>query len=196
MMPGPINPRLKAGKVYRTSDLRRWSTNPSRTARRLVREGELTCLAKGLYFHPKRSRFGAVPPDTIGILRAFLKNTPFLITGPDLWSELNLGATAIFPQILVYNTKRSGVFTIAGRSFLLRRIPFPPNPPVEWFIIDLIEHSDMAGISPETIRQSLEEALQSGRFNAEKLQMMSSKYAKKRTRALIENAIGGSTGAA
>ena len=152
-MPSPIKPRLTSGKVYRTIELSKWSTNPSRTAQRLVREGELTYLAKGLYYRPRQSKFGKVPPEHEELLRAFLHNNRFLITGPDLWTELGLGATAIFPHILVYNTRRSGYFNLGRRTYYLRRIPFPTNPPVEWFVIDLIEHYDMAGVSLETIEE-------------------------------------------
>ena len=55
-------PELAPGRVYRTRDLGRWSANPPRLAKRLVRSGELVPLAHGLFAHPKRGRFGTVPP--------------------------------------------------------------------------------------------------------------------------------------
>ncbi len=188
-MPAAINPELSPGGVYRTLDLSVWSSNPSRTADRLVREGELVYLAKGLYYHPRRSKFGVPPPDHEQILRAFLKDDRFLITGPDLWTELGLGATALFPHLLVYNTRRSGYFHLGGRSFYLRRIPFPDNPPAEWFVVDLIEHHAMAGVSLETIRENLIEALQEDRFNRDLLTQMGTRYGKKQTRRLLLDAI-------
>ena len=188
-MPSPIKPRLTPGKVYRTFELSRWSTNPSRTAQRLVREGELTYLAKGLYYRPRQSRFGKVPPEHEELLRAFLHNNRFLITGPDIWTELGLGATAIFPHILVYNTRRSGYFNLGGHAYYLRRIPFPANPPVEWFVVDLIEHYDMAGVSLETIEENLKKALRANRFNKELLHHMGTRFGKKSTRSLIGQAI-------
>ncbi len=191
-MPAPIKPRLTSGKVYRTIDLSKWSKNPSRTARRLVREGELTFLAKGLYYRPRQSRFGKVPPENEELLRAFLHNNRFLITGPDLWTELGLGATSVYPHLLVYNTRRSGYFNLGGRIFNLRRIPFPANPSAEWFVVDLIEHSDMAGVSLDTIEESLKEALRANRFNKGLLSQMGTRFGKKRTRLLIEQAINAS----
>ena len=45
-------------------------------------------------------------------------------TGSEHWNALGLGTTAVFPAKLVYNTKRSGEFTLGGRRFLLRRVGF------------------------------------------------------------------------
>ena len=61
-MPAAIRPKLKAGKVYRTSELARFGTNPPRIAKRLVSEGQLRPLAHGLFVHPEISKFGEVPP--------------------------------------------------------------------------------------------------------------------------------------
>ncbi|MFC1529570.1 hypothetical protein ACFL6R_02525 [Gemmatimonadota bacterium] len=185
-MPAAINPRLSPGAVYRTSDLSKWASNPSRTADRLVREGELVYLTKGLYYRPRMSRFGKVPPDHQKLLRAFLKDDRFLITGPEFWTELGLGATAVFSHTLVYNTKRSGYFNLGGRAYYLRRIPFPVHPPAEWFVVDLIEHYDMAGVSIEMLKDKLANALREARFNRKLLSQMGNKYGKKRTRKLIE----------
>lgn len=191
-MPTPTKPRLSSGKVYRTNDLSRWNTNPSRMAQRLVREGELTYLTKGLYYRPRQSRFGEVPPKREELLRAFLHNNRFLITGPELWTELGLGATAVFPYVLAYNTKRSGYFNLGGRTYYLRRIPFPANPSAEWFIVDLIEHYDMAGVSLDVIEKNLGKALRANRFNKELLSQMGANYGKMRTRSLIEQTINDS----
>ncbi|MFC1539912.1 hypothetical protein ACFL41_00315 [Gemmatimonadota bacterium] len=188
-MPAAINPRLTSGMVYRTSDLSKWTTNPSRTADRLVREGELVYLAKGLYYRPRLSRFGQLPPDHKKLLRAFLKNDQFLITGPVLWAELGLGATAAFAHTLVYNTRRSGYFDLGGRKYYLRRIPFPTDPTTEWFVIDLIEHHDMAGISLEEISENLIDALRNNRFDRGLLTRMGARYGKERTRRILEEAI-------
>ncbi len=99
-MPTKAQPRFEPGKVYRTRDLRTWGANPTRLARRLVEEGELRPLAHGLFYHPKRSRFGAVPPEDAEVMRGFLSNEDFVLTGSPYWNALGLGAQAGKPRAL------------------------------------------------------------------------------------------------
>jgi len=140
-------PDLEPGRAYRTREFRRWGANPTRLARRLVGEGKLREAAHGLFYAPFRSRFGDAPASEAEILRAFLDDTPFVITGPPRWNALGLGSTSMFAAALVYNTRRTGDFLFDGRRFLLRRVLFPENPPLEWFVIDLLQHHEMAGAS-------------------------------------------------
>ena len=128
-------PQLEPGRAYRTRDLRRWSANPTRLARRLVDEGKLREASHGLYYAPIPTRFGPAPPPSEELLRAFLGGEPFLVTGPPYWNALGLGSTAMFAVTLVYNTRRSGEFQLGGRRFLLRRVYFPETPTAEWFVI-------------------------------------------------------------
>jgi hypothetical protein len=182
-------PELDPGRVYRTRDLATWSANPPRLAKRLVDEGQLVPLAHGLFAHPKRGRFGVVPPSDQEILRAFLDDTPFVFTGPDRWNTLCLGATAVFAMPLVYNTKRSGMFELGGRKFLLRRVAFPEAPPQEWYVVDLVEHADQAGVARSKVTKALAVAVANGRFDRNKLRAMAERYATRVTRALIDSAI-------
>lgn len=46
------DPRLEPGRIYRTHELARWTTNLSRLTRRLVREKKLVRLAYGFYLCP------------------------------------------------------------------------------------------------------------------------------------------------
>ncbi len=72
---------LEPGRVYRTGDLAAWSTNAPRLARHLVEQGALVPLAHGLFVHPRRGRFGLVPPVDEEVMRAFLGGAPFVFTG-------------------------------------------------------------------------------------------------------------------
>ena len=146
-------------------------------------------LAHGLFAHPKRGRFGVVSPSDEEILRAFLDDTPFVFTGPERWNALGLGSTAIFAMPLVYNTKRSGMFELGGRKFLLRRVAFPEVPPPEWYVVDLVEHADQAGVARSTVMKALTVAVANGRFDRNKLRAMAERYATRVTRALVESAI-------
>ncbi len=192
-MPARAQPQLEPGRVYRTRDLARWSRNAPRLAKRLVREGKLVQLAPGLFSHPRQSRFGAVPPSDEDLLRTFLCDAPFVFTGPDRWNVLGLGSTAVFAAPLVYNTKRSGVFELGGRRFVLRRVAFPKNPPPEWFVVDLLEHADQAGASSTDLAAALARALSRGVFDRERLRRMANRYGTKATLALVESALTAGT---
>jgi hypothetical protein len=189
-MPAATQPRLQEGRVYRTEDLARWGKNPSRLARRLVREGNLRPLARGLYTRPRSGHFGAVPPTEGELLRTFLRGGPFLVSGPECWNALGLGSTATFSCQLVYNTKRSGQFDLGGTRFLLRRVPFPRSPTPEWFAVDLVENHDMAGVTLEELERRLKGALSEGRFDPEALRDAAEAYGTSRTRALVERVTG------
>jgi hypothetical protein len=175
--------------VYRTRDLGRWSANAPRLAKRLVQQGQLVQLAHGLFAHPKRSRFGVVPPSDNDLLRAFLADGPFVITGPEQWNALGLGTTAAFARPLVYNTKRSGVFKLGGRQLLLRRVAFPTPATLEWFVIDLFENAEQVSTAPDDLVPALTRALNDKRFSREALSQMARRYGSRRTQQLIGKAL-------
>jgi len=182
-------PNLESGRAYRTQELRRWSANPTRLARRLVREGKLREAAHGLFYAPVQSRFGQAPAPDAEILRAFLGNGPFVITGPPRWNALGLGSTAMFAATLAYNTRRTGDFTFDGRRFLLRRVIFPESPPPEWFVVDLLQHHEMAGVSLAELEERLTATLRQGRWNGSRLREMAAEYGTKATLALVERCL-------
>ncbi len=185
--PAPSVP-LRRGRVYRTRDLARWSANPTRLANRLVERGLLQRLAHGLYLHPDESRFGSVPPTDRELLRAFLGGAPFVMTGPEAWNALGLGSTAMHAATLVYNTKRSGTFRLAGRTFRLRRVAFPRNPPKEWFVVDLLQHAAEAGASRRELAGAVVSAVEAGRLDGALLRAMAERFASKSVQMLLEPA--------
>lgn len=188
-MTAPAQPELEAGRAYRTRDFALWGKNPARLAQRLVREGLLREAAHGLYYTPVPSKFGPAPVAGEELLRAFLQGEPFLLTGPPRWTPLGLGATAMFASTLVYNTQRSGVFTLAGQTFVLRRVGFPHQPPPEWFVVDLIKHHEMAGVALSELHLNLVTTLRLGRWNIPKLREMARTYGTKSVSAFVEGCI-------
>jgi hypothetical protein len=184
-------PELEPGAVYRTREFRRWSANPTRLAKRLTREGKLRKAGHGLFYAPIESRFGPAPPSEVEILHTFFNGSPFIISGPQKWNSLGLGSTAMFAATLVYNTKRSGYFTFDGRHFLLRRVLFPENPAPEYFVVDLLQHHNMAGVSLAELEQALEVTSSMGRWDRELLCEMAEKYGAKATLALVKRCLGG-----
>lgn len=190
-MPSAARPNLEPGRVYRTRELARWGANPTRLAARLVEEGCLSRLGHGIYAHPRSSRFGKVPPTDEAIVHAFLEGAPFVFTGPERWNALQLGATAVFAMPVVYNTKRSGIFSFGGRPFLFRRVAFPSEPSLEWFVIDLFEHAEEAGVDRPTLLSALLNRLAQGDFEGQRLSAMAERYGSRRTQALIGKALAG-----
>lgn len=182
-------PKLEPGRVYRTRDLARWGANPPRLAKRLVGNGELEQLAQGLYAVPVRSRFGTVPPTDDAVMRAFLDDTPFVFTGPEKWNALGLGSTAMLAATLVYNTKRTGVFKLGGRQYILRRVAFPDNPSPEWYVVDLFEQAAQVGVSRDELAHGLRRAIREGRFDRNQLLAMAQRFGTKQTQGYIEEAL-------
>ena len=191
-MSAAAQPPLQPGRVYRTRELAQWGKNPTRLAQRLVQEGKLREAAHGLYYAPMPSRFGPAPTSDHELLRGFLGPEPFVITGPARWNALGLGSTAMFAQTLVYNTRRSAQVLLDGRCFWLRRVRFPDQPSAEWFIVDLLEHHEMAGASLEELAAALRQTLRAGRWDKERLAQMAHDYASKPTRALVQACLGAS----
>jgi hypothetical protein len=185
----PAPPTLTPGRVYRTRDFARWTSNPPRFARRLAQEGRLKPLAHGLFASPKQGRFGVVPPTDEAVMRAFLDGAPFVLTGPERWNALGLGTSASFAAQLVYNTKRSGEFQLGGRRYLLRRVAFPKQPSPEWYVVDLFQHAEQAAADRDDLTRALGEALRRGRFDAARLRTCAQEYGSRDTQQRIEEAL-------
>ena len=185
----PAQPDLEPGRAYRTRELRQWSANPTRLARRLIDEGKLRQAAHGIFYAPRPTRFGPAPAADEELLRVFLQGEPFLVTGPPYWNALGLGSTAMFAVKLVYNLSRSGEFVLDRRRFLLRRVSFPDQPTAEWFIIDLLQHHGMAGVALSELSEGLVATLRLGRWDRERLREMANIYGSRTTLAVVEHAL-------
>ena len=168
-MPPAASVALDPGTVFRTAALRRWGENPTRLARRLERDGLVQRLGHGFLFVPKLTKFGAAPPSDSALLDAVLEGGPYVVTGPMRWNALGLGSTALHVHPLVYNTKRTGSVTLGGRTFELRRVAFPREVTAEWFVFDLLRHTDAAGVDPADLIRNLVRALEHGRFDRTRL---------------------------
>ncbi|MAW59398.1 MAG: hypothetical protein CMJ94_01035 [Planctomycetes bacterium] len=191
----PDSKTFKAGDVVTTRRLRTTSSNPTRTAASLVREGVLTKVQGGLYYAPRRTRWGEAPPTAEALLTAWLdgqQNQDWLLTGSAVWNTLGLGSTAVQVRPWVYNRKRSGAFNLAGHALLLRRVPFPPRPPVEWFVVDLLNHYREAAADLTELQQRLAQALADHRFDPQRLREQANDYGRKWTQQVVDQAIAAS----
>jgi hypothetical protein len=154
-----------------------------------VQEGKLRQAARGIFYSPVQSRFGLAPASDESFLKAFLGDSPFVVTGPPRWNSLGLGSTALFAATLVYNTKRTGQFMLDGRRFVLRRVLFPKDPPMEWFVVDLLQNHAMAGCSLTDLKHGLAATLREGRWDVGLLGEMAKAYGTKATQALVDRCI-------
>ena len=136
-----VKRHLRPGQVYRRADLKRWSNAVDRHLRQLQAEGTLSKLSGGLYYASKVTEFGRTPPGDEAAVRAFLRDDRFLLSSPNAYNVLGVGATQLYNQTVVYNHKRHGTFTLGGRTFDFRMKPrFPASLSEEFLLVDLLNN--------------------------------------------------------
>jgi hypothetical protein len=98
-------------------------------------------LAQGLYYAPKQSRFGPLPPTDEQVVKGFLRDKDFLVFSPSSYNTVGLGTTQLYNSTLVYNHKRHGVFRLGSRQFDFRVKPrFPKKLSREFLYVDLLNN--------------------------------------------------------
>jgi len=112
-----LRQHIKQGEVYRRSDLEYYSTAIDRQLATLTKDGTLVKLNHGMYYAPKQSKFGVVPPDDRQVIERFLKDDDFLLVSPNTFNSLGLGLTQLYNTTWVYNHKRKGEFQLNGKTF-------------------------------------------------------------------------------
>lgn len=134
---------LKPGRVYRRADLLAVSTSVDRHLQALVQAGDLRKLAQGLYYAPRKSVFGELPPDDAELVRSFLRDDDFLLFSPSAYNTVGLGTTQLYNRTVVYNRKRHGHFRLGNREFDFRVKPrFPHTLSTEFLFVDLLNNVD------------------------------------------------------
>lgn len=129
---------LKQGKVYRRADLTEWSKSVDRHLEELVKEGTLQKVAPGVYYYPKKTVFGNVPPDESDLVSTFLKDDRFLLVSPNFYNSLGVGTTQLYNKMVVYNHKRHGKFRLGNRDFEFQvKHHFPSKVTEEFLLVDL-----------------------------------------------------------
>ena len=151
---------LQSGKVYRREDLARVSNAVDRHLRELVSGGALKRLAQGLYYAPKQSVFGALPPDDEELVAAFLRDHDFLVFSPSSYNTLGLGTSQLYNKTLVYNHKRHGLFSFGNRQFDFRVKPrFPKMLTPEFLLVDAINNLNELAEDQKQVLQMVERKL-------------------------------------
>jgi hypothetical protein len=183
-----LRKHLKPGKVYRRADLSQWSTAVDRHLAQLVEDGSVKKLASGLYYVPKKTVFGAAPPDESELVRSFLKDDDFLLTTPNAYNSLGVGTTQLYNKRVVYNHKRHGVFNLGGREFYFHaKHRFPKKLSPEFLVVDLVNNlSGLAEDKDEVLKKVLSRAKLLDRRN---MQNSLVRYGNAKTKTLLAPAL-------
>lgn len=180
-----LEKQLKPGKVYRREDLVRYSNAVDRHLAQLVSEGVLEKVAQGLYYFPKRTVFGVVPPKDETLVRSFLKDDRFLLTSPNSYNALRIGTTQLYNKRVVYNHKRHGEVDLNGRKFFFHKTPyFPKKATQEFLLIDVVNHIDTLAEDREMVLNNVLAKAKTMDFS--KLRCAVREYGHTKTKKLFE----------
>lgn len=184
--------QLKAGKVYRRSELSEWSNAVDRHLDELLKEGVLEKLSQGLYYVPKTTVFGKLPPDENTLVESFLKDTRYLLISPNSYNSLGLGTTQLYNKKVVYNHKRHGQFKLGNRNFEFQvKHHFPAKLTPEFLLVDIANNI-------EQLAEDQNDVLKKLLTKAEKLPVKKFKFAvleygniktKKLFKSILENSL-------
>jgi hypothetical protein len=143
-------------------------------------------LNQGLYYAPKQSKFGTVPPDDRQLVERFLKDEDFLLVSPNSFNSLGLGLTQIYNTTWVYNHKRKGEFKLNGKTFEFKlKSSFPKNISREYLLVDLLDNLDNLA---EDQTQALEKLPNNVRsFNADALIKATQQYGTGKTKRILKS---------
>ncbi len=179
-----LKQHIKPGVVYRRSDLEFYSSSVDRDLGRLVKDGVLFKLRQGLYYAPRKSKFGMVPPDDSDMVAKFLKDDNFLFVSPNSYNSLRMGLTQLYNITWVYNHKRHGEFKLNGKNFLFKiKSGFPETLTTEFLVVDLLDSLDELAEDSDKVVESFKKNI--ARFDINELVKMSMNYGSGTTRKLI-----------
>jgi len=177
---------LRQGKVYRRSDLEEYSNSIDRHLCILVKEGVLQKIAPGMYYHPKETVFGAVPPDEETLVRSFLKDDRFLVTSPNVYNSLGVGTTQLYNKRVVYNHKRHGEYMLGNKNFTFLKKPhFPRQVTPEFLMVDLVNNVDTLAENKTMVLSKVADKVQ--QMDRKKLARAVKEYGTSRTQKLFDH---------
>lgn len=180
-----LRQHIKAGQIYRRSDLEYYSSAIDRHLSMLMQEGYLVKLSQGLYYAPKSSKFGVVPPDDYVLVAGFLKDSDFLIVKPNIYNSLGLGLTQLYNTTWVYNHKRKGEIKLNGKNFEFKiKSSFPGELTKEFLLVDLLNNLDELAEDQNQVVKKLPDHLQN--FNTDELMKITQQYGTGKTKQLIK----------
>lgn len=149
-------------------------------------------LNQGLYYAPKQSKFGVVPPDDRQVVERFLKDEDFLLVSPNAFNSLGLGLTQLYNTTWVYNHKRKGEFQLNGKTFEFKlKSSFPMNITREYLLVDLLNNMENLAEDQSQTLDRLPNNI--GSFNADALMKATQLYgngkSKRALKTIVRNAL-------
>jgi hypothetical protein len=183
-----LRQHIKPGEVYRRSDLEYYSTAVDRHLSQLTKDGLLMKLGQGLYYAPKKSKFGMVPPNDHDLVERFLKDKSFLLVSPNAYNSLGLGLTQLYNTTWVYNHKRHGEFVLNSKKLQFKlKSAFPDTLSREFLVIDLLNNLDELAEDQEQIIKSFQKNVD--RFETLELMKMAQQYGSGATKKLLKSVL-------
>ena len=184
-----LNKHMHSGRVYRRDMLQPFSKAVDRDLETLVKNGFLKKLANGLYYKPKMSSFGALPPDEDNLVACFLRDNHFLLYSWNQYNSLGLGLTQLYNRVVVLNRKRHGVFKLGNKEFEFRRPnkDFPNKVTREFLLVDLVNNLSELAEDTFLVKDKIKNILK--KFDSDKLLRLAREYGKVGTRRFFEEII-------
>ena len=183
-----LKQHIKPGEVYRRSDLEYYSTAVDRHLSRLTKDGLLMKLGQGLYYAPKKSKFGMIPPNDHDLVERFLKDKSFLLVSPNAYNSLGLGLTQLYNTTWVYNHKRHGEFLLNGKKLQFKlKSAFPATLSREFLVIDLLNNLDEIAEDQDQVIKNIQKNVD--RFKAIQLMKMAQQYGSGATKKLLKSVL-------
>ncbi|TDQ79768.1 DUF6088 family protein [Sphingobacterium yanglingense] len=180
-----LKQQLKPGQVYRREDLTPYSNAVDRHLAQLVTEGVLDKIAQGMYYYPKQSVFGVIPPEDEVLVRSFLKDDRFLLTSPNSYNALRVGTTQLYNKRVVYNHKRHGEVDLNGKKFFFCKTPyFPKKATPEFLLVDLVNHLDSLAEDREMVLKNV--IVKAKSMDSNKLKYAVRAYGHTKTKKLLD----------
>jgi len=177
---------LEHGRVYRRETLMPYTKAVDRDLKSLSSSGSLKKVAPGLYYYPKMSRFGELPPSDYDLVTTFLKDDPFLLFSWNDYNALQLGLTQLYNKVIVYNRKRHEEVCLGKKLFDFRRPTkgFPTTLSKEFLLVDLLNNLSQIVDDPEEVKMHIKARLPL--FDHDNLKKLSKSFGKVSTRKFLE----------
>ena len=181
-----LRQHIQQGEVYRRSNLEYYSTAIDRHLAQLTKDGTLIKLNHGLYYAPKQTKFGIVPPDDRQVVECFLKDQHFLLVSPNVFNTLGLGLTQLYNTTWVYNHKRKGEFQLNGKTFEFKlKSTFPKTVSKEYFLVDLLNNLENLAEDQQQIAEKLPANIRS--FDTDALVQVTQQYGTGKTKRILKS---------
>lgn len=137
-------------------DLSEWSNAIDRHLELLQKDRTLKKLSGGLYYCPKNTMYGEMPPSEEILVKAFLKDKRFLIMSFNLYNSLGVGTTQLYNETIVYNHKRHGLVKLGNKNYrFIIRHHFPNKLSKEFLLVDLVNNIKKLAEDQELILQGV-----------------------------------------